>query len=188
MLKYPNINLRLPRTCVTRIAYAFTTDPEKVYTIDSWPGAEDRIVPKTPTVIKYEQDSSLGFKWGYELEQTLDEKITNLKLLFDLEQQWPYSLSVDVEAEVAKLPKPVAEIATDYIKAIFEHAVREIESGFLDQDFIKSYSKQYILTVPAVWSEKAKYLTLKVTMVVDFGLLSLMTRRLLDRRVLVQWI
>jgi hypothetical protein len=144
------------------ISYAFTTDPEKVFTVDSWPGGDDRIVPKTSTVIKYEQGSKTAFKWGYELDQTLEEKIAGLKLLFDPGQPRPYFVPTNIEAEMAKLPKPVIEVATDYMRAIFQHALKEINSGYLDPDFVKNYDKQYLLTVPAVWSEKAKAMTLQV--------------------------
>jgi hypothetical protein len=144
-----------------RIAYAFTTDPEKVFTIDSWPGG-DRIVPKTPTAILYEAGSQKDFKWGYELDRATGEKIERIKLLFDPEQPRPYFVPTNVEAETAKLPKSVVDVASDYMRAIFQHAIKEIESNYLDPEFLNNFEKQYILTVPAVWSDKAKDMTLRV--------------------------
>lgn len=64
-----------------RIAYAFTTDPEKIYTITNWPGADDTVVPKAPTVIEYEIGSKTSFKWGYEVDPLSETKITNLKFV-----------------------------------------------------------------------------------------------------------
>ncbi|OAL28843.1 hypothetical protein AYO20_09323 [Fonsecaea nubica] len=147
-------------TTYSGISYAFTTDPEKVFTVDSWPGG-DRIAPKTPTPLQYEPGSDTNFKWGYELDHRQGEKIECIKLMLDPDQPRPYFIPVDVQAEIAKLPKPVVEVASDYIRAIFEHAVKEIECTFLDREFIDNYDKQYVLTVPAVWSDKAKYLTSK---------------------------
>ncbi|KAH0562067.1 hypothetical protein GP486_003228 [Trichoglossum hirsutum] len=144
-------------TTFSGIAYAFSTDPERVYSITAWPGADDRKVPKAPTVIKYE-GSTTTFKWGYELDQTLEEKIEGIKLLLDPDQPRPLYTSTNTHAEIAKLSKPVLEVATDYIRAIYQHALREIENAYL-ADYIKDYDKQYVLSVPAVWSDKAKDMT-----------------------------
>lgn len=145
------------------IAYAFSTDPEKVYTITNWPGGEDRIVPKAPTVIKYNAGSKTSFKWGYELDMCLDDNITGLKLLLDPDQPRPYFIPNNIQAEMAKLLKPVLEVVSDYMKAVFDHALKEIESESLDPSFLESFQKQFVLTVPAVWSDKAKDLTLRVS-------------------------
>ncbi|KAI0125684.1 hypothetical protein BJ170DRAFT_684939 [Xylariales sp. AK1849] len=147
-------------TTFSGVAYAFTNDPEKVYTVDSWPGGDDRIVPKTPTTLLYENGSKDKFQWGYQLDQTLEEKIVGLKLLLDPDQKRPYWIPTNVEAEMAKLPKDVLDVASDYIRVIFEHALKEIEKGYLP-DFIRNFAKQYVLTVPAVWSDKAKDMTLR---------------------------
>jgi len=143
------------------IAYAFSTDTEKIYTITNWPGAEDRIVPKTPTVIEYEIDSKTSFKWGYEVSPLAERKITNLKLLLDPDQPRPYFIPRDAEAELAKIPKAPVDAISDYMGAIFKHALAEIKSTSLDPSFIDSFEKRFVLTVPAVWSDKAKSMTLE---------------------------
>ena len=68
-------------TSFIRVAYVFTTKPDSVYTINEWPGAKGRSVPKAPSTIKYSDPRT--FKWGYELERTLEEKIEGIKLLLD---------------------------------------------------------------------------------------------------------
>jgi hypothetical protein len=147
----------------SRISYAFSTDPEKVYTITNWPGGEATIAPKTPTVIKYDPGSIDSFKWGYELDM-LDDRISGLKLLLDPNQPRPYFIPTNVEAELAKLPKPVLDVASDYIGAVFQHAMKEIESESLDSSFLDNYQKEFVLTVPAVWSDQAKDMTLRVSL------------------------
>jgi hypothetical protein len=158
--------LKSPSKCCTppSIAYAFSTDPEKIYTITNWPGGEDRIVPKTPTVIQYEAGSTTSFKWGYELELSTADKITGLKLLLDPDQDRPYFIPTNIQAEMAKLPKSVLEVASDYMKAMFDHALKEIEYESLDPSFLDGFQKKFILTVPAVWSDKAKDMTLRVNL------------------------
>ena len=144
------------------IAYAFTTDPDKIYTVTNWPGAEDRIVPKAPTVIQYDVDSKTSFKWGYEVDQLDENKIANLKLLLDPDQPRPYFIPTDAEAEMAKLPKSPVEVISDYMGVIFKHAIAEIEGESLDPKFLDGFQKHFVLTVPAVWSDKAKSMTLQV--------------------------
>jgi len=93
----------------------------------------------------------------------LDDRITGLKLLLDPHQPRPYFIPTNIEAEIAKLPKPVLEVASDYIGAIFQHAMKEIESESLDPSFLDNYQKEFVLTVPAVWSDQAKDMTLRVS-------------------------
>jgi hypothetical protein len=153
------LTLASPSLIASRIAYAFSTDPENVYSVSSWPGG-DRIAPKTPTTLLYDSDGS--FKCGYELNGLEGQTIERIKLLFDPEQPRPFFIPVDVEAELAKLPKSVSDVASDYMRAIYQHALKEIEGNYLDLDFLNQYQKQYVLTVPAVWSDKAKDMTLRV--------------------------
>lgn len=144
------------------VAYAFSTDPEKVYSITSWPGGDSRVLAKTPTTIKYDSRSGDTFKWGYELDQTLDDKITRFKLLLDPEERGPYNLQIDLRADSERLPKPAVAVASDYMRSIYQHALAEIEGDSIDPTFPKQFEKQHVLTVPAVWSDKAKVLTLQV--------------------------
>ena len=118
-------------------------------------------MPKTPTVIEYEIDSKTSFKWGYEVSPLAERKITNLKLLLDPDQPRPYFIPRDAEAELAKIPKAPVDAISDYMGAIFKHALAEIKSTSLDPSFIDSFEKRFVLTVPAVWSDKAKSMTLE---------------------------
>lgn len=145
----------------SRIAYAFSTDAKTIYNVDNWPGADQKIVPKAPTVIQYETDSKTSFKWGYEVDPLADNKITNLKLLLDPDQPRPYLVPTYVKTEMERLPKPPVDIISDYIGAIFKHAVAEIERESLDDSFLDNFERRFVLTVPAVWSDKAKSMTLE---------------------------
>ncbi|KEZ46799.1 hypothetical protein SAPIO_CDS0097 [Scedosporium apiospermum] len=148
-------------TTFSGIAYAFSNDPEKIYSITNWPGGEDRIVPKAPTALRYTKDSTSEFQWGYELEGSLEDKITGLKLLLDPEQRRPYFIPTNIPAELAKLPKSTLDVATDYLRALYDHAMAEVKGEYLDREFLENYQQQFVLTVPAVWSDKAKDMTLR---------------------------
>jgi hypothetical protein len=161
-LQNSTVLITLTRCTTSSIAYAFSTDSGKIYTITNWPGGEDIIAPKVPTVIRYDPGSTTSFQWGYEIT-SLDDKITALKLLLDPDQPRPYFIPTNVEVEMAKLPKTVLEVASDYMGSVFKHALKEIKSESLDPSFLESFQKQFVLTVPAVWSDKAKDMTLRVS-------------------------
>jgi len=148
-------------TDIGEIQYAFTTKPDQIYTINEWPGAKGRSSPKCPTLIKY--DSSGSFRWGHELDRTTKERIEGIKLLLDPDQPKPlYVPAINTEAELKKLGKPAIAVATDYISAIFRHAIQKIETKY-PKSYLDMLEKQYVLSVPAVWSDKAKDATLRVS-------------------------
>lgn len=146
-------------TTYSGVAYVFTTKPDQVYTITEWPGAKGRNPPKAPTLLKYEGKDS--FLWGYELDRSTKERIEGIKLLLDPDQPKPiYAPPVNIEAELKKLGKPAIDVATDYISAIYQHALRMIE-GKYPKSYLEMLNKEFVLSVPAVWSDKAKETTLR---------------------------
>ena len=117
-------------------------------------------MPKCPTLIKYEGTND--FKWGFELDRVTQGRIEGVKLLLDPDQPKPiYAPCINSEAELKKLGKPAIDVASDYINAIFLYALRKIESKY-PRNYLDMLDKQYVLSVPAVWSDKAKDATLKV--------------------------
>ena len=70
--------------------------------------------------------------------------------------------STDTEAELKKLQKPPMDVITDYITAIYKHALQVIESK-CPRGYLNLLKKQFVLSVPAVWSDKAKNDTLRVS-------------------------
>jgi hypothetical protein len=107
--------------------------------------------------------SAKEFKWGYELDRTVEEKIVGIKLLLDPDQKRPLFDSTgasNTQAELQKLGKPPVDVASDYIGAIYRHAMKVIE-GKSNKNYLDLLDKQFVLSVPAVWSEKAKDTTLR---------------------------
>lgn len=115
---------------------------------------------KCPTLLKYEKDGSI--RWGFDLDRNTEDRIEAVKLLLDPDQPKPvYVPAVDAEAKLARLGRAPIAVATDYIRKIFMHAVEIIESKY-PGNYFQALEKEYILTVPAVWSEKAQDATLRV--------------------------
>ncbi|GKZ55636.1 hypothetical protein AnigIFM49718_000717 [Aspergillus niger] len=117
---------------------------------------------KTPTVLKY--DDTGRFKWGYELDTCLEEKIMGIKLLLDPDHQRPLfdtKGATATQSELQKLGKPLQEVLSDYISAIYQHSLAAISAKFPKGYILTSIEKQLVLSVPAVWSDKAKDITLR---------------------------
>jgi len=85
-----------------------------------------------------------------------------VKLLLDPDQPEPLYLPAgNKKKEIKRLPKEPVDVASDFIGAIYTHAMAKIESK-VPRDYFLLCQKQFVLTVPAVWSDKAKDKTLRV--------------------------
>jgi len=149
-----------------RIAYAFSDRTETIDSIDTWPAIGTNIFqPKVPTVMRYDPDSPDDFKWGYQIDQFLDEDvIKSIKLLFDPYQERPYNVWSHMKSQHEALSRDerTIKVASDYMKAIIEHARRQIIESEGHANALDNYRIEYMITVPAVWSDRAKDMTLKV--------------------------
>jgi hypothetical protein len=143
------------------IAYGFTSKPGEVHCVDTWPG-QPKSLPKAPTVLQYSNKTT--FKWGYEVDRAAADKIIGIKLLLDPDQKRPLfdtAGAADSKAQIAKLGKPPIDIASDYISAMYSHAMKHI-AGKFPAGYLETMDKQFVLSVPAVWSDQAKDTTERV--------------------------
>src|ERR1700722_6984823 len=150
-------------TTFSGIEYSFTgsaqPDPESVH---EWPGPEGRRVPKTPTIICYDAQDRSSFSWGSKVDPTNTNKLEGIKLLLDPDQPTPLFVPAgNTKKALLKLGKPPIDVASDYIGAIYKHGLEQIKAS-VPGDYLDMQQKKYVLTVPAVWSDKAKDLTLRV--------------------------
>lgn len=154
-------------TTFSGIAYIFTEqnkpDPEGV---TNWPGTPGLTLPKTPTLIDYGSPANAGagkgFVWGSKVNPTSGSKLEGIKLLLDPDQPVPlYVPAMNTKRDLKKLGKPPVDVASDYLKELYDHALKEINNKY-PRDFVDMQNKKFVLSVPAVWSDKAKDLTLKV--------------------------
>ena len=115
-----------------------------------------------PTVVSYDPNDKSSFTWGAQRHKF--EKIEGIKLLLDPEQETPWYLpqsTSNITAKLARLDKSALSVAADYIRVIYEHAMSRIESK-IPADYIQMCEKKFVITVPAVWTDKAKDTTLQV--------------------------
>ncbi|KAI1374961.1 actin-like ATPase domain-containing protein [Hypoxylon crocopeplum] len=145
-------------TTFSGIAYAFNNLGKRpqINPILDWPGLEGHRQPKVPTLISYDPEDPKKFKWGGQVSWR-SEAIQGVKLLLDPDQRRPVYLP---KSELKRLPKDPIDVAADFIGAIYSHALSKIQSAGV-KDYFDFCQKQFVLSVPAVWSDKAKDRTLR---------------------------
>ena len=85
----------------------------------------------------------MTFEWGYETDAD-------------------YGVVGGIKHERARLVKSTVDIAADYIGAVYEYAISKIQ----EKEFpgtVESVRKKLVVTVPAIWSDRAKKATLMVS-------------------------
>ncbi|KAI9253529.1 hypothetical protein BDA99DRAFT_563105 [Phascolomyces articulosus] len=151
-------------TTYSGAAYAFThTTPTEVFDVLNWPHKSGNFYPKVPTVSVYprkDQQQNNPFKrptiseWGHGAKKAmLKPGATKQNVLLS-----KFKLHLDESLERPPLENgltPVQAVA-DYLTVLHQHTLEELKRGFA-----KNYEPdtfRYCLTVPAVWSDKAKQL------------------------------
>ncbi|KAI8387002.1 hypothetical protein BD560DRAFT_452538 [Blakeslea trispora] len=142
-------------TTFSGASYAFThnTTPE-IFDVQKWPHKGGNFYPKTPTISAYKKsEPSKMIEWGHAAKklmlkpQTAKENIvlTNFKL----------NLDETLHRGVAENHRSAVSNIADYLKALHEYVLEDVTRGFA-----KNYDPDtfcYCLTVPAMWSDSAKY-------------------------------
>ncbi|KAK6346385.1 hypothetical protein TWF730_010711 [Orbilia blumenaviensis] len=141
----------------------------KINILQHWP-AGSRTSDKVPTEFVYSEDGKWqNMKWGFQT-QTPDlspKAIRWTKLLLDSN----YANLVPEAQEASKrVPhnKAVIDLVTDYLSTLRAHIAETLIRAYGLTAFKKSKLK-YILTVPAIWSEKAKEIHLEAAVNSGYG-------------------
>lgn len=114
-----------------------------------------------PTLILYDGNDRSKFQWGGQVDWR-DPAVHGVKLLLDPDQPKPaYLPTSSFKKDRKALPKDPVDVAADFIGAIYKHALGVIENSGV-REYFQYCQKDFVLTVPAVWSDKAMDQTLKV--------------------------
>lgn len=142
---------------------------DKVVAIKQWPNADPLYPEKAPTVLAY--DNGTVVAWGGSVKRSHATQVSHFKLglqekvaqhyntpgaalsvlggFLGTENWWHPSLP-------GKLP---VDFAADYLKAVREYVVEQALPRHLGKEFLNNQPIRYVITVPAIWSDKAKDLT-----------------------------
>ncbi|KAL1962682.1 hypothetical protein VTN77DRAFT_9316 [Rasamsonia byssochlamydoides] len=141
-------------TTFSGLCWALTDKPQDTQLIQQWPG-EAASHDKVPTTLLYRRNGS--HFWGYEIKGTV------------LRHEW-FKLGLYSEAEESDLvrdyPSLTAlhtvygeydneQLVIDYLTSLRKHAEKAMESNYGPYLFSKM-AREYIITVPAVWSDRAQ--------------------------------
>ncbi|KAI9271848.1 hypothetical protein BDA99DRAFT_569620 [Phascolomyces articulosus] len=150
-------------TTYSGAAYAFThTTPTEVFDIQNWPNKGGNFYPKVPTLSVYPRRNqgqltqssgrSTLSEWGHGAKKAMlkthgakeNVLLSHFKLNLDKSLQRP-------PLENGLQP---AQAVADYLRCLHEHTLQEVERSFAKNYLPDTF--RYCLTVPAVWSDKAK--------------------------------
>ncbi|KAJ5949847.1 hypothetical protein N7454_001431 [Penicillium verhagenii] len=145
-------------TTFSGIAWALEGLDSNPEVIQTWPGKGNSTSQKAPTIISY-QDSGV-VKWGYQVDE-FQPAVRGVKLLLDRgRQKVTYHPTLESEALIEHLGMEPVDVAGDYMQLMVSHAKRILDrrgiGGLMDTLDVK-----YILTIPGVWSDKGKDLTMQ---------------------------
>lgn len=171
-------------TTFTGVAYAHaagahnaTTSPadmvraaDKVYVVKNWPSQGNQFQEKTPSILSYASDPP---GWGANVKIKDEPRIAHFKLGLQenigrhyLNRSLPTTSSVlggylsDHNWRHPKLPhKTALDYAGDYLTRVREYVTAQVLPSRYGAKFLQNQQISYIITVPAIWSDKAKDLT-----------------------------
>ena len=110
---------------------------------------------KVATEIHYDAEGHP--KTGYRIGPA-DTRLQFFKLLLDDRQELPMDSRPYLEQQLRNAGKTVGEVTTDFLAAIRGHAMAEITKRY-GANMVSTTPFEYVLTVPAVWSDAAKNAT-----------------------------
>lgn len=113
---------------------------------------------KIDTLISYDGAGARSFKWGAQARN--HDPLFGIKLKLDPDQELPlfFSLANDL-IDPRRVKVSAEQAASDYLGALHKHAESSISERY-PKSYLDKCSRKYILTVPAVWSDRAKNATL----------------------------
>lgn len=167
-------------TTYSGVAFTYSATPEDVDIIKTWPGGNGITSDKVPSEIAYELleqpaaqqvDYTLEqhnptaklprqIRWGFQFKPE-DPRLRCIKLFLDRNQKLPHFVSpLETATSLRKYDRTVMDAVSDYLTKIYEHTMETLKRRF-GESFVASTPIEFILTVPAVWSDAAKNATLQ---------------------------
>ncbi|KAI2741395.1 hypothetical protein DTO013E5_4559 [Penicillium roqueforti] len=148
-------------TTFSGVAWGLEDCPDDIELIQTWPGGGNITSQKVPTLCSYD-DSRM--QWGYQTNRSIhpgkeQRLIQGVKLLLDESQKFRYAPAADSHEIIKDMKKTPTEVAGDYLGKLVGHAHDVLTRRF--GTALQTMDLEYILTVPAVWSDKAKDLTMQ---------------------------
>lgn len=170
-------------TTYSGVAAVYSATPDDVDIIKTWPGGNGITSDKVPTEIAYDFPSATNgtpvsalsdvtpeqnptavvprnIRWGFQFKPE-EARLRCIKLFLDRNQKLPHFVSpLDTAAQLRKCDRTVMDAVSDYLTKIYEHTMDTLTRRY-GESFMKITPVDFVLTVPAVWSDAAKNATLQ---------------------------
>jgi molecular chaperone DnaK (HSP70) len=158
-------------TTYSGVAAAYSANPEDVDIIKTWPGGNGITSDKVPTEIAYDMKEPASeelngtktprqIRWGFQFKPE-EPRLRCVKLFLDRNQKLPHFVSpLETAAQLRKCERTVMDAVSDYLTKIYEHTMETLTRRY-GESFMSTTDVDFVLTVPAVWSDAAKNATLQ---------------------------
>lgn len=153
-------------TTFSGVAAVYTSTPDDVEIIKTWPGGNGITSDKVPTEILYELPPNAPpgtvptVKWGFQFRPE-ESRLRCIKLFLDRSQKLPFYVSpLETAAQLSRFQKTVVDAVSDYLTQIYKHTMDTLTRRY-GESFMASTKVDFVLTCPAVWSDAAKNTTLQ---------------------------
>ena len=143
---------------------------EKITVIKSWPNANKQYEEKTPTIIAYD-DGGRPVAWGGQLKRNHQTKVACFKLGLHEGTRSHYNTAAasllggflnDSDWRHPNLPSKTAlDYAADYLALVGSYVMNKVLPDRFGEEFLSRQHISFAITVPAIWSDKAKDATRK---------------------------
>lgn len=151
------------------VAAVYTSTPDDIEIIKTWPGGNGITSDKVPTEISYDIPTSSvastspltpSVKWGFQFKPE-DSRLRCIKLFLDRSQKLPFYVSpLETAAQLKRFNKTVVDAVSDYLTQVHRHTMDTLTRRY-GESFMASTRVDFVLTCPAVWSDAAKNTTLQ---------------------------
>ncbi|KAG2198766.1 hypothetical protein INT47_010552 [Mucor saturninus] len=144
-------------TTYSGAAYVFTKPGSEIHDISTWPLNSGTKLVKIPTVIRYHKQDSEKYICAIETS----ENKSKIKEYDPIIYLFKLHLHEDTRDGIPDLPegKTVTQVIADYLRYLHTHICSEMKRNLgtkvENEEKLKS-SIRYCITVPALWSSKAK--------------------------------
>ncbi|KAH8677378.1 hypothetical protein BX600DRAFT_124271 [Xylariales sp. PMI_506] len=153
-------------TTFSGVAAVYTSTPDDVEIIKTWPGGNGITSDKVPTEISYDTpvnappSTEPHVKWGFQFKPE-ESRLRCIKLFLDRSQKLPFYVSPQETAtQLRKFNKNVVDAVSDYLTQVYNHTMDTLTRRY-GESFMASTKVDFVLTCPAVWSDAAKNTTLQ---------------------------
>ena len=132
-------------TTYSAAGWSESGNPNHIELLRNWPTSGQMVGLQAPTEIAYKPEDTTQYSWGYDIDPRA-KKIKWFKLGLEMEQEGVFALPAGMTA---------ADVVQDYLAGLYKHIMTTLSRRF-DKGIVQSTRIDFVLTVPAIWSDAAK--------------------------------